>query len=779
MTLAEKLLKFSQSYDSALIIGNIHTQEVLFANDFAGKIYGVTTDTQSIDPIFSHDRENLFSELRVALQNKTSSLYYDYLTKKPTGEHQLADIHFGFFNQEHTEYFVEITPKANRDLEILVDMANSSQKPSFIAEFDDNFTLYHVNEVFHEKYSSVTTCLSTWLQASDQSSILQEIKSALEQSTEYQTELSVMDIHGDLHWYYLDIQKRPLYEGSVKLFGFLVPLGHHQETKERLHHFLQYYQAVQTLSEDSLYVVDVEHKVAYFSGKILQELDFPKELQQFPDSMYTYLHPEDLSAFKEYVNLALSGQETTSFSARLQTSDGSFQWYEMFFASVYHSQGHISEIFGKIRNVHNQVLNVMELDHINSYFNILQSLTKNLLYRLDIETRTLYRNKGTSQFYGIPPVVGNYPAPEVLKGVFHPEDISGYSEYIEAVLEGVEGSYEARMITPSGAFEYHRFTFQRLGDGSLKEMIGIAVNIQQQVVKEKELQTVNQYFNAIQDLSEDLLFLVNIQEKKLYRRWDKARIFGLQEVMEGFPESVCEAGNVHPEDIMLYIESGHLMLKGVSGSCELRMKSPTGDYAYRKITWTPVLDAQGNLVEMFGKMVNVQSIRDLEEKANFDALTNAFNKQTMYELTRKLLEESSKNDYHALFFIDLDDFKYVNDNLGHNFGDFLLQELGSRFIKSTRSGDYIGRVGGDEFVILLRDIPSPEILVNKAKLILENIGKEISDGTVSHVIHASIGISVFPDHGSTYEELYKCADLALYRSKELGKNVASVYRPPH
>ncbi len=776
MTLAEKLLNFSQNYDSALIIGNIQTQEVLFANDFAGNVYGVTTNSQNIDAIFSHEREKLFSDLRVALQNKTSSLYYDYLTQKPTGEHQLADIHFGFFNPEHTEYFVEITPKINRDLEILVDMANSSQKPSFVAEFDDDFTLYHVNEVFHQNYSSVTSCLSTWLQASDQSSILQEIKSALALSTEYQTELSVMDSKGEHQWYYLDIQKRPLYEGTVKLFGFLVPLEHHQETKERLHHFLQYYQAVQTLSEDSLYVVNVQEKVAYFSGKILQELDLPQELQQFPQAMYAFLHPEDLSAFQEYVKLALSGEETTTFSARLKTCDGSFQWYEMFFASVYHSQGHISEIFGKFRNVHNQVLNVMELDHISSYFHILQSLTKNLLYRLDIDTRTLYRNRETSQFYGIPTVVSDYPAPEVLAGVFHPEDINGYRQYIETVLQGREGSYEARMICPSGDFEYHRFTFQQLchSDGSLKEMIGMAVNIQQ----EKELQTVNRYFSALQDLTEDLLFLVNIKEKKLYRRCDKARIFGLKEVMEGFPESISEAGNVHPDDILLYIESGHLMLKGVSGSCELRMKTPTGDYAYRKMTWTPVLDAQGQLVEMFGKLVNVQSIRDLEEKANFDSLTNAFNKQTMYELTSKLLEESSKEDYHALFFIDLDDFKYVNDSLGHNFGDFLLQELGSRFIKSTRSGDYIGRVGGDEFVILLRDIPSPEILVNKAKLLLENIGKVITDGTSSHVIHASIGISVFPDHGSTYEELYKCADQALYRSKELGKNVASVYRPP-
>ncbi len=119
--------------------------------------------------------------------------------------------------------------------------------------------------------------------------------------------------------------------------------------------------------------------------------------------------------------------------------------------------------------------------------------------------------------------------------------------------------------------------------------------------------------------------------------------------------------------------------------------------------------------------------------------------------------------------------KCGNDNLGHAFGDFLLGELGKRLRDAVRQQDLVGRVGGDEFVIFLRDIPNEEVLLGKAKMLLSTISEDFCDGVQHHNIHGSLGVAIYPDHGTSYEELYHHADLALYSSKHRGKNMVTLF----
>lgn len=348
----------------------------------------------------------------------------------------------------------------------------------------------------------------------------------------------------------------------------------------------------------------------------------------------------------------------------------------------------------------------------------------------------------------------------------------------EILENGSEFSIDLLLLQGNGKTNWYYMDIRKYvcANGQVK-IIGDLLPISYQKEVEEKLAHIDAYFNALQELSEDLLFMIDIDSKTLIRQSTKAKIFGFDEKIQNFPDSVCESGIVHPDYIEKYQVFGNLALEGKEGNTEVLMRQGDGSFHHYQILWTPVVNVDGSVKEIFGKMLNIQSMRDLEEKANFDALTNTLNKQTMSDITSRFLEDSTENDYHALFFIDLDDFKGVNDSLGHTFGDYLLKTLGTRFIQNTRSGDFIGRVGGDEFVIFLRDIPSVDLLIRKAKSILSAIHEDVVMGDAIKNIHASIGIAMYPDHGKTYEELYRCADLALYRSKGLGKNVATIYRP--
>lgn len=131
----------------------------------------------------------------------------------------------------------------------------------------------------------------------------------------------------------------------------------------------------------------------------------------------------------------------------------------------------------------------------------------------------------------------------------------------------------------------------------------------------------------------------------------------------------------------------------------------------------------------------------------------------------------------TVLFLDLDDFKSVNDSFGHDAGDHLLEEVGRRLGSGVRSSDTVARLGGDEFVVLLEDIGDER----KAALVADRIKKELARphlyGAPELSVTASIGVAV--SSGGGPRELIRNADLAMYRAKENGKNRHEVYDPAH
>ncbi len=170
-----------------------------------------------------------------------------------------------------------------------------------------------------------------------------------------------------------------------------------------------------------------------------------------------------------------------------------------------------------------------------------------------------------------------------------------------------------------------------------------------------------------------------------------------------------------------------------------------------------------------------QNNQTLRIKAENDLLTGLYNKITSELLIADYLATDGKHGRHALMIIDIDDFKHINDAFGHYYGDRALSEVANGIDHHLRTTDLKGRVGGDEFIILLKNIFSDEALLQKAEEI-QSVFKEIDmENNKVLKISGSIGIAIYPDHGYQYSDLYRKADKAMYHSKQTGKNHFTIY----
>lgn len=167
------------------------------------------------------------------------------------------------------------------------------------------------------------------------------------------------------------------------------------------------------------------------------------------------------------------------------------------------------------------------------------------------------------------------------------------------------------------------------------------------------------------------------------------------------------------------------------------------------------------------EMIAQQEKEKLTDKAMRDSMTKFYNKKAAKKLIEDFFCTVGKDGHHALLFIDLDNFKSINDNFGHKEGDNALQNFAEIISASFNSNDIIVRYGGDEFIVLVKDYSS----IEKLERLITDFSIQINNlGTRKYSCSASIGIALYPQDGDTYEKLLQKSDEAMYQSKKEGKN---------
>lgn len=207
-------------------------------------------------------------------------------------------------------------------------------------------------------------------------------------------------------------------------------------------------------------------------------------------------------------------------------------------------------------------------------------------------------------------------------------------------------------------------------------------------------------------------------------------------------------------------------------SLEYLRRMPNGEPVWVRTDINFMIDPENSHLCAIWSMKNIDSQRqetmNLIHAAEYDEMTGILNRASTIKYIEQTLETRS-HECHALFAIDVDNFKSLNDNFGHQTGDEFLISLSKAIKACFRESDVIGRMGGDEFFVLMKNVPDRLIVSEKAETLLR-IGRSICAAYANLNITLSIGISMFPMNGRNLDELYASADGSLYQAKNQGKN---------
>ena len=210
--------------------------------------------------------------------------------------------------------------------------------------------------------------------------------------------------------------------------------------------------------------------------------------------------------------------------------------------------------------------------------------------------------------------------------------------------------------------------------------------------------------------------------------------------------------------------------------------SPSGKEYFFEYIYTPIFDEHGTIEAIAGNSRDITERKLAEAQilqiANYDVLTSLPNRRLFSDRLAQAIKQAMREDKRfALFSLDLDRFKKVNDKLGHGAGDLLLKQAGERIKACVRDMDTVARMGGDEFTIILTNVGHAEQVKIVADKMLNELSKPFQIKNELVDISASIGITLCPQDGMEPEALLGQADQALYDAKNSGRNQYKMYSP--
>ncbi|QCR31210.1 sensor domain-containing diguanylate cyclase [Lysinibacillus sp. SGAir0095] len=236
---------------------------------------------------------------------------------------------------------------------------------------------------------------------------------------------------------------------------------------------------------------------------------------------------------------------------------------------------------------------------------------------------------------------------------------------------------------------------------------------------------------------------------------------------------------VHNEDFLEFNKALRELKHGKPVRKELKIIHPKIGEKWVLFKAQPFRNMDGMLEKINGQFEDITRQKELElelqRMAFFDELTDIPNRKMLDRQIQKALVRSKRHQHNfSIMFIDLDDFKKVNDTLGHDAGDQLLIDVVSRINQCIREEDLISRIGGDEFIVMFEETGKDEI-EQIAERIIKYVAEPYKINDYSANISLSIGISMYPNDGEDKEKLIKAADKAMYYAKNNGKNNYQIY----
>ncbi|MFT7003448.1 MAG: diguanylate cyclase (GGDEF)-like protein/PAS domain S-box-containing protein [Sulfurimonas sp.] len=431
-----------------------------------------------------------------------------------------------------------------------------------------------------------------------------------------------------------------------------------------------------------------------------------------------------------------------------------------------------------------------ELNTVNNLLNNTINSLENLMFVKDSEFRYLECNGAFERFIGCPKdeLIGknDYDFFEKeLADSFRAKDAEMFLN--EQRVENLEWT------TFSDGSEVYLYTIvspMRNDSGKVIGLVGNSVDLTTQKKLENELTEQHEYLQAIIDGVDDSIMVIKED-------------YTVELMNESVKKSLSGIKIADLQNPKCYEVSHHLSspCDGLNHPCPLRDVLKTKKHTsvvhthgtkneknrYIELSASPLFNKENNcigIIESARDITEHLAIQDelrkqkniLHHQAYHDGLTGLPNRILLYDRLEQAIQRAKRDKTKiALLFIDLDNFKDINDSLGHDVGDVILKTVSSRLEDTIRNEDTVARLGGDEFTVILEGLSQAQDSSLIAQKIIESLNEPVS--IVEHVLHtsSSIGISIYPDDGILSTDLLKFADSAMYKAKDAGKNNFKYY----
>lgn len=398
----------------------------------------------------------------------------------------------------------------------------------------------------------------------------------------------------------------------------------------------------------------------------------------------------------------------------------------------------------------------------------------------DGEMTPIFINEGFFRMLGYSRVQGMKFLEKVELSII-PDDLPTYRQAIRDVLkdDGVVDA-EFRTVTGSGDLRWlHVRGNLYARDGQKYTIVTIIEDVTERRNVEEELKRQAERLHILSEAEGEKIIDYNAKTDVMIIRMNDEYGMAQDEIHSRYMERF-DASMIYKEDVAYYKAVLESLLKSPKhDTIEFRIKRFDDDYTWYQANLTSLLGAEGYVTRIVGRMIDINE-RKLKEmelllRAEKDALTGAYNQGATEQLIHNAIQAGKENALSALMIIDLDNFKEANDLLGHANGDQLLEKTAGILQEMFKGGDVIGRIGGDEFLVYMRNMASISDADEMAGNIVKSVRYDLDfEGQPIHVT-CSVGVAVYPYHGKTYEELFEKADRAVYTVKANGKDGYRVY----
>ena len=394
----------------------------------------------------------------------------------------------------------------------------------------------------------------------------------------------------------------------------------------------------------------------------------------------------------------------------------------------------------------------------------------------------------TYRIYGVTPETF-VPTKENLISLIYSKDQPAMREWIRACLAGEQPSeLEFRVVMQDGNIRTVRGNgdLQYAPDGTPVRIIGTVQDITERKRVEEALREQEEFFHMIAESVDDFIAVLDLEGRRLYNNTSYSRVFGDLERIRG-TDSFSE---IHPDDRerinQIFRET---VQSGIGQRAEFRILLGDGSIHHMESSGGLIRNSQGEPLYVVVVSHDITARKLAEEEihklAFYDELTKLPNRRLLNDRLSQAMASSKRSGcYGALIFLDVDNFKSLNDEYGHDVGDLLLIEVARRIAACLREIDTVARFGGDEFVVVLSELAEDKsesvkqtsMVAEKIRIsldmpyMLKILREDKAESMIEYSCTASIGVIVFLNHEITPKDIFTYADIAMYKSKDAGGN---------